>query len=196
MNVVVVLAHPSAGSLNHAAFDTAVTSLTMAGHHVTALDLYAIEYPALMSFDDRHAYHGDTPIINEMTLQHASAVKAADTLVFIYPTWWSSLPAILKGWLEKVMAPGIAFVFDEATGKVKPGLKNVRRIIGISTYASPLLAVKAANDNGRRTLLRALRLCTGVRTRSKWIGLYSVPASTHEQRTAFLSKIDAAMAAL
>ena len=45
-------------------------------------------------------------------------------LVFVYPTWWSGLPAILKGWLERVMVPGVGFVFDEQTGKVRPGLRS------------------------------------------------------------------------
>lgn len=196
MNVVVVLAHPSPGSLNHAAFDTAVAALTAGGHHVTALDLYALGFPAVMSQDDRIAYHSETPIISAITREHADAVRAADTLVFVYPTWWSSLPAMLKGWLEKVMAPGVAFVFDERTGKVRPGLTNVRRIVGISTYSSQRLAVMAANDNGRRTVLRALRMCTGLRTRTTWVALYSVPKSTAEERSAFLLRVRSAMEAL
>ena len=53
--------------------------------------------------------------------------------MFVYPTWWSGLPAILKGWLERVMVPGVGFTFDSRTGKVKPGLTHVRRIVGIST---------------------------------------------------------------
>ena len=51
-------------------------------------------------------------------------------MVFVYPTWWSGLPAILKGWLDRVMVPGVGFRFDEQ-GKVKPGLHQVRRIVGL-----------------------------------------------------------------
>jgi NAD(P)H dehydrogenase (quinone) len=194
--VVVVLAHPSAGSFNHSVFATAVEALAEAGHAVTPIDLYAINYPAVMTADDRRAYHGPDPIICPITLDHAAAVRAADTLVFVYPTWWTSMPAMLKGWLEKVMAPGTAFVFDDSSGKVKPGLRQVKRIIGISTYGSSRLVVKAANDNGRRTLLRALRMCTGWRTRSTWLALYDVPSTSDGERAGFLAGVRRTMAEL
>ena len=88
-----------------------------------------------------------------------------DTLIFVYPTWWSGLPAMLKGWLERVMVPGVAFGFDPDSERVTPRLGHVRRIVGISTYGSPRAYVAAVNDNGRRTLTRALRLCCGRRRR-------------------------------
>ena len=101
--------------------------------------------------------------------------------MFVYPTWVSTLPAILKGWLERVMVPGVGFRFNEA-GRVVPGLTHVRRIVGISTYGAPPPGVWLANDNGRRTLVRAMRLSTGVRTRSRWLALYSIDA-THSGRS-------------
>jgi putative NADPH-quinone reductase len=115
--------------------------------------------------------------------------------VFVYPTWWSSLPAVLKGWLERVMVPGVAFVFN-ADGKVRPGLTNVRRIVGISVYGSPRAYVKLVNDNGRRTITRALRLNTGLRTRSSWLGLYAIDNSTAPQRAAFLDRVERKMRSL
>ena len=69
------------------------------------------------------------------------------------------------------MVPGVGFRFDERTGKVKPGLGHVRRIVGISTYGSPRSHVLAVNDNGRRILTRALRMSCGLRTRTTWLGL-------------------------
>ena len=107
----------------------------------------------------------------------------------MYPTWWSGLPAILKGWFERVMVPGVGFVFD-AKGKVRPGLKNVRRLVGISTYGSGRMYVKAINDNGRRTILRAMRLSTGLRTRSRWLGLYGIDTSTADDRAEFLDRCE------
>ena len=48
-----------------------------------------------------------------MAERHAEIIKQAEALVFVYPTWWSTMPAILKGWLERVLVPGVGFVFDE-----------------------------------------------------------------------------------
>ena len=111
-----------------------------------------------MTPDERRAYHGDEPILDPVVARHAEIVTAADALVFVYPTWWSGLPAILKGWLERVMVPGVGFRFDERTGKVRPGLGQMRHLVGISTYGSPRSYVRFVNDNGRRIITRALRL--------------------------------------
>lgn len=189
MQVVVVLAHPDEQSFNHAIAARASHALRASGHQVHLLDLYALGFRAAMTEEERLAYHSDVPALDPMVAEHAALVQGADALVFIYPTWWSSVPAILKGWLERVMLPGVAFVFND-DHRVRPGLTNIRRMCGISTYGSPRLYVKAINDNGRRTLRRALRLNTGVRTRTAWMGLYAIDTATPEQRAAFLDRVE------
>jgi len=195
MQVVVVLAHPNSDSFSHAIADRACVGLRGAGHEVHVLDLYAVGFRAAMSLADHVAYHGDNPAIDPMVADHGALVRGADALVFVYPTWWSSLPAILKGWLERVMVPGVAFVFNDQ-GKVRPGLNNIRRIVGISTYGSPRSYVGLINDNGRRTLTRALRLNTGLRTRASWLGLYAIDNATAEQRSEFLDRVERKMRSL
>jgi putative NADPH-quinone reductase len=189
MRVVLVVAHPDPNSFSHAIASTATASLTRAGHTVTVLDLYAEEFRAAMSLDERLAYHSERPILDPMAERHAGIVKHAEALVFVYPTWWSTVPAILKGWLERVMVPGVGFVFDEKQ-HVRRGLTHVHRIVGISTYGSPRIYVRALHDNGRRTLLRALRLNTAIFTRRSWLGLYRMDNRTMEQRAAFLRRVD------
>ncbi len=189
MRVVLVVAHPDPNSFSHAIASTATAALTRAGHAVTVLDLYAEEFRAAMSLDERLAYHSERPILDPMAERHAGIVKHAEALVFIYPTWWSTVPAILKGWLERVMVPGVGFVFDEKQ-HVRRGLTHVHRIVGISTYGSRRIYVRALHDNGRRTLLRALRLNTAIFTRRSWLGLYQMDNRTVEQRAAFLRRVD------
>jgi len=195
MRVVVVLAHPDPNSFNHAIAATATASLTRAGHDVSLLDLYADGFRAAMSPAERVAYHSDRPLLDPMAERHADIIKGAEALVFVYPTWWSTMPAILKGWLERVMVPGVGFVFDEHH-HVRRGLTQVRRVVGISTYGSNRFYVKAMHDNGRRILLRALRLNTAVLTRRTWLGLYEMDTRTAEQRAAFLDRVDRRMHSL
>jgi NAD(P)H dehydrogenase (quinone) len=195
MRVVVVLAHPDPSSFNHAIAATATTALESSGHEVTVLDLYAEGFRAAMSPAERLAYHSDRPLLDPMAERHAHIVKDAEALVFIYPTWWSTMPAILKGWLERVMVPGVGFVFDEHH-HVRRGLTHVRRIVGISTYGANRVYVKAIHDNGRRVLLRALRMNTATLTRRSWIGLYGMNTRSDEQRAAFLQRVDRKMRAL
>ena len=194
MRALVVIAHPCDDSFCHAAAERAVAGLTAAGHHIDTIDLYADGFRTAMSLDERLAYHTDDPILDDQVAAHAALLQRAQILVFVYPTWWSTVPAILKGWLERVMVPGVGFVFDERSGRVRPGLKQVRRLIGISTYGSPRLAVRLVNDNGRRTITRTLRMSCGLRTNTEWLGLYRMDDSTPADRTAFLARIEQRLA--
>jgi putative NADPH-quinone reductase len=191
---LVVVAHPAADSYCHALAARARSGLAAAGHEVVVLDLYAQGFVAAMSAAERHAYHGDRPIVDPLVADHAALVQRAEMLVFVYPTWWSGLPAILKGWLERVMVPGVGFVLDERTNKVRPGLGQMRRIVGISTYGSPRSYVRLVNDNGRRIISRALRVSCGPRVRVSWHALYSIDTATAAQRQAFLARVEQKMA--
>jgi NAD(P)H dehydrogenase (quinone) len=195
MRIVVVVAHPNPNSFNHAIASTTRTTLQAHGHEVTVLDLYAEGFRTAMSYDERQAYHSDRPILDPLVERHAEIVKQTEAMIFVYPTWWSTMPAILKGWLERVMVPGVGFVFDERH-HVRRGLVNVRRVIGISTYGAPWMYVKAINDNGRRTLLRALRLNTALLTRGSWLALYKMDTRTPRQRAAFLQRVERKMRSL
>lgn len=195
MRALVIVAHPVAGSFTHAAAEAAVTGLRAAGHEVEVSGLYAIGFRAAMSADERRAYHSGQPVLDPLVATQVDLVTSAGILVFVYPTWWSGLPAILKGWLERVMVENVGFRFNRRR-KVRPALTNVRQIVGISTYGSPRLYVSAINDNGRRILTRALRLSTGWRTRRTWLALYAMDTTTVEERTAFLERIRTRVAAM
>jgi len=195
VKALLVSAHPCADSYSHALAVAATIGLESNGHHVTVLDLYDIGFTAAMSKDEHDAYTAKQPPLDPMVLEHADLVQQAETLVFVYPTWWSGPPAVLKGWLERVLVPGVAFTFD-ANGKVQPALTNVNRVVGISTYGSPWTYVKLVNDNGRRMLTRATRLTCGRGTKSTWLGLYSIDTSGPNDRTAFLDRVEHSMAKL
>jgi putative NADPH-quinone reductase len=151
-----------------------------------------MSFNPVMSADELRGYKALATVTSDDLTVHIDAVKWAEVLVFVYPTWWSTLPAQLKGWLERVMRPGVAFVFDEKN-KVRPGLRQVRRIVGITTYGSKWPYVKLMKDSGRRTLLRALKLNTSWRTRSKWIELYGVDGASEKERNHFLAVVRQSM---
>jgi len=194
MNALVVIAHPCQDSFCHAAAQRAIDGLAAAGHDVDTIDLYADRFRTAMSREERIAYDTGEPILDPQVGDHVSRLQRAEIVVFVYPTWWSGLPAILKGWLERVMVPGVGFTFDETSGKVRPGLGHVRRIVGISTYGSPRTSVRLVNDNGRRILTRALRMSCGFRARTSWLALYGMDATTPADLTAFLARVEQRMA--
>ena len=196
MRALVVYAHPSPDSLTHALYEAATAALAAAGHEVVGLDLYAEELAPAMSEAERRAYHSDQPIIDPTVARHAELVRWADALVFVYPTWWMGLPAILKGWLERVLVPGVAFHLDPVTNRVVSDLGAVRRVVGVTTYGSSWPAVRLVHDGGRRTLLRALRMLCGRRCRTAWLALHSVDTATPGERARFIARVEQRLARL
>ena len=187
MNIVVVLGHPSADSYCAAIFERIILALeSQSTHNVTAIRLADEKFATAMSTAERVAYETSTPLINDETKRQAEVLLQAEALIFVYPTWWSGLPAQLKGGLERVFVLGVAFRFNK-NSKIRPNLHNVRHIIGVSTYGSPWRYVKLVNDNGRRTLTRAIRMSTGLRTRTMWCGIYALDTCTQQQREKFIA---------
>ena len=201
MDVLLVCAHPDVDSFNHAITAAAQRGLAKGGHDVTTLDLYALGFAAAMSADELRAYQAWTPgsvtdpVLDPMVAEHVALIRQASTLVFVYPTWWSQPPAILKGWLERVLVPGVSFTFD-AGGKVRPGMQHIKRIVGVSTYGAPWTYIKLVNDGGRRMITRALRMSCGIRTPTTWLGLYAVDTAGPEERSAFLDRVEHRLAHL
>jgi putative NADPH-quinone reductase len=194
MRALVVYCHPREGSFCSALRDAAVAGLHDAGHDTDVIDLAAEEFDPVMSEHEWREYRDMTGAIPESLRRHVELVRAAEILVFVYPTWWSGLPAQLKGWLERVLVPGVGFVLDDR-GRVRPGLGRVRAIRTVSTTGSPRLYVALVNDNGRRILTRALRLSAPRRTRVRSHVLHSMDTTTPERRARFLAEVRRSMAA-
>ena len=194
MQALIVIAHPCRDSFAHAAANAAIDGLQRGGHRVDLIDLYADGFRAAMSREERVAYDTDDPILDPQVADHAERLRRAEILVFVYPTWWSGLPAVLKGWFERVMVPGVGFVFDERTGKVRPGLRHVRHIVGVSTWGSPRPYALLMNDNGRRVISRALRMSCGWRARPHWVAMYGMDTARPGDRRDFLDRVTDRMA--
>ncbi len=196
MKALLVHAHPDPDSYSRALRDKVVAGLQAAGHTCDILDLYAHDYRAAMNRDEHIAYSTPTPLNDPMVIGHADVISQCDLVVFVYPTWWSSVPAILKGWMERTLVRGVAFDLDERTGKLTPLLRQVRHIVGVTTHGSPWWYVKLVNDNGRRTLTRALRVSTGLRTKITWMAMYSLDGRSESSRQTFLDRVERKMKSL
>ena len=160
------------------------------------LDLDRSRFLPAMTRTEREAYPTEHPIIDEDVARQADQVRRAEALVFVYPTWWAGLPAMLKGWLDRVLVSGVAFHLDPVSQRVTPRLGHVRCIVGITTYGSNPAYVHLMGDGGRRTLARTLRLVCRRRSRPRWLALYRMDTATERDRRAFLLRVRRRMARL
>jgi NAD(P)H dehydrogenase (quinone) len=124
MNVLIVYAHPEPRSFNGAMRDVAVETLASAGHEVVVSDLYAMHFNAVVGADDftgERADPGFLSIAREQTkayeigtlapdiVAEQEKLRRADLVIFQFPIWWFGMPAILKGWADRVFARGFAY---------------------------------------------------------------------------------------
>ena len=124
-------------------------------------------------------------------------MRWCDTLVFVYPTWWSGQPAALTGWLQRALCNGVAWEFRPGAHGPQPVLGNVRRLVAVTTHGSSKLINAVQGEPGKRVLSRAVRAVLGRwRTRFTWVALYGVDRSTREQRQAFLADVERRLTAL
>ena len=173
--------------------ERATAGLQRSGHDVDVIDLVAQRFWPVMSAIDRRSYFTDRPLTSEETAASAELVRRADGLVFVYPTTLSTVPPGLKGWIERVFVPGVAFTIGDRTG-AKRGLSNIRRLTGITVHPEPRREVSRHGDNGRRLICRNIRLCGGLRTTTRWIAMYGGDAATESARSAFLADVERRMA--
>lgn len=192
---MIVYCHPVEGSFCSVLRDAARRGLEAAGHDVSTIDLAAEGFDPVMQRDEWDVYMSHSGTIPEGLSRHAELLAESEILVFVYPTWWSSVPAQLKGWFERVLVPGVGFRLDERN-RVRPAITHVRHLHAVTTYGSPKLYVRLVNDNGRRLIGRALRLAMVHRPRLVHHGLYQMDKATDADRRAFVNRIEARMSRL
>lgn len=125
MNILAVYAHPSPKSFNRAILDTILDVASLKGHVCSVQDLYASNFNPVLSDEDIESFNrGKTP---EDVKVVQDEISAADVVFFIHPIWWFGVPAILKGWIDRVFSYGFAYAHDSRG--VKPLLAGKKAII-------------------------------------------------------------------
>jgi NAD(P)H dehydrogenase (quinone) len=189
MRVLLVYCHPCEESFGRALRDAALTALKTAGHEVRLADLYAEGFEPVMSAAERRNYH--TEVANEHPVaDHLENLRWAEALVFVYPTWWFGLPAMLKGWLDRVFVPHATFTMPTADTPIQPRLTHIRRVVVVTTCGASWLISKLMGEPGRKTLLRGIRRLCHPWCRTRYLALYLMDSSTQDRRAAFIAKVE------
>ncbi|MEE1815864.1 NAD(P)H-dependent oxidoreductase [Streptomyces sp. SP18ES09] len=136
MRVAVYLAHPRAGSFNHAVFDAVVGELRERGAEVVAHDLCAEGFPAVLFADETGTVEAAGRAQESQVALHRAEVATVDAMVFVHPNWWGMPPAVLAGWVQRVLVPGVAYKLGAAEGE-PVGLLKVGKALVLNTSDTP-----------------------------------------------------------
>ena len=193
MKCLVVVAHPLRDSLCHALAERAIGELRAAGHEVVVEDLCAGFDPRLGAVE-RASYYAPQ--------YDASAVRgevdrllAAQGLVLCFPTWWFGFPAVLKGWFDRVWAPGVAYDHASDLGPIRPRLGGLRRTLAVTTLGSPWWVDRLLLRRPVRRVLKTALLGTcAPACRFEMLSLYGAEKLVPAQVEAFGRRIDSALA--
>ncbi|MGL5785865.1 MAG: NAD(P)H-dependent oxidoreductase [Bacteroidales bacterium] len=153
MKQLVIYAHPDSKSFCHAIKDDYVQALQAQGKEVKVRDLYAEDFQPVLRYNElQQLCKGDE--MNEDLKIEQAFIKWADVITFIYPVWWSGMPAILKGYIDRVFSYGFAFKFDNNRFV---GMLTNKRVLIINTMGGErdiylqtgmLTAMENIIDNG------------------------------------------------
>ncbi|WP_445282088.1 NAD(P)H-dependent oxidoreductase [Streptomyces sp. DSM 118148] len=132
----VYLAHPRPGSFNHAVFDTVVQHLRDLGGEVLAHDLCAEAFTPALSADETETVRSATGTQDAQVAFHQAEVATLDAMVFVHPNWWGMPPAVLAGWVQRVLAPGVAYKLGTPQGEPE-GLLRAGRALVLNTSDTP-----------------------------------------------------------
>jgi len=194
MRVLYIYCHPLPESFHAAIRAHALAGLKAGGHEIDLLDLYAEGFDPVLSADARRHYH-DTSRNQAGVESYIERLKSADALVVQFPVWCFGMPAMLKGFLDRMIMPGVAFDITDPA-KVEPMLGNLKRVTGIVTYGRPRWTAFAMGDPPRKVVKRYLRWFADRRARVDYHALYHMNVATPAQRAAFMEKIKLAMTRL
>ncbi len=179
MHALIVYCHPNSESFSKAVLEQVVERLKYQQVDYELIDLYEDDFqPVLTKVELDH--YLDTSANRQGNEQHIEALLRCDTLIFIYPTWWYGLPAMIKGWLDRVLVPGVAFKLTEQ-GAVKPNLQNIKKLAVFTTCGAPRWLSFLIGTPGKKTILRGVRLLCSPWVKTRYAAHYNMDSSTEHQ---------------
>ncbi len=187
MIVSVILAHPDKGSFNHAIADAAVAALRENGHAVLFHDLYAERFDPLLPAAEIPKDARLDPLIR----RHCDEIARSEGIVIVHPNWWGQPPAVMKGWIDRVIRPGVAYEFREGdSGEGVPcGLLKAKKAVVFNTSNTPEEREKKVFGDPLETIWKncVFGLCGVADVRRKMFSV--VVTSTEMKREAWLKEV-------
>lgn len=195
MRVVIIFNHPYEGSYCNAILNAVTKGLQKARHEVDLIHLDKEGFNPVMTAADLKAFKDRKPI-DPMVIEYKQRLDNADHLVFIFPIWWELMPALTKGFIDKVIFPGVAYDYRPSGNGMVPLLKNLKSVTVITTMNAPSIVYRLLFGNAiQRAVVRGTFWKIGYKNR-KWINLGMVKMVSDKKRKKWLARLEKRFAAL
>ncbi|MBW7871491.1 MAG: NAD(P)H-dependent oxidoreductase [Flavobacteriia bacterium] len=189
MKTVVVFNHPYEGSYCNAILESVIKGLYKAKHEVDLIHLDRDEFNPRMTAEDLKAFvaHQQT---DPKLIDYSERLKTADHLIFIFPIWWDIMPAATKGFIDRVLSPGVVYDHHPRGFGLIPLLNNLKSITLITTMNKPRILYALLIGN----LIRKVMVISIFKTMGyknvKWISFTSVKRVKREKRQKWLKSLE------
>ncbi len=186
---LLVFAHPLEDSLNARLAATVETKARAQGWQVTRRDLYAEGFDPRLTAEERTGFYATPPAT---LAAEKTELAEAQVLILVFPTWWFGFPAILKGWFDRVWAPGLAYDHSPGFGPMLPRLHALREVLAVTTMGAPAWVDWLVLRRPVRRILRLsiLKPCA-PQARLTWRALHSAETVATDR----LARFEAGLAA-
>jgi len=191
MKIAVVFNHPYEGSFCNAVLEATLAGIRRAGHEADLLHLDRDGFDPVMRAGDLKGFREGKPV-DPKVLEYRDRLEQADHLVLIFPIWWELMPAMTKGFIDKVIFPGVAYDYD-TSGKWPRMVKRWNKLKGITlitTMNTPSFFYRLIFGNAIKKALFTGTFWKMGYGRRKWINLNMVKFVPEERRKKWLREIE------
>ena len=189
MKTVIVYNHPYKGSFCHALLESTKKGALKAGHEVDIIDLDSDHFNPVMTGEDLLAFRNHQAI-DKQAIEYIKRIKQADHIVLIFPIWWELMPAMTKGFIEKVMFPGSTYSYTKSGHGMKTMLSKLKSTTIITTMNTPNVMYKFIYGNAiKKALIKGTFKKSGCKN-VEWYSFNMVKSSSAKTREKWLNKIE------
>ncbi len=189
MRVAIVFNHPYEKSYCNAILEAVTAGLQKGKHEVDLIHLDNDNFNPVMSKDDLKAFVNHSPI-DPQVIDYNKRLKEADRLIFIFPIWWDLMPAMTKGFIDRVLSPGIVYDHHPRGFGLVPLLKKLKGVTIITTMNKPKIMYSLLIGNLiRKAMLRSVFKTMGYKNLN-WISYNMVKLVTQEKRIKWLNDLE------
>lgn len=189
MRVVIVFNHPYEGSFCNAILESAIRGIDKNENEYDLIHLDQECFNPVMTAADLKAFK-DGQAIDPKVKEYKQRIARADHLVFIFPIWWELMPAMTKGFIDKVVFPGVAYDYKANGLGMVPLFENLRSVTVITTMNTAKIIYRLIFGNAiKRAVMTGTFWKTGYKNR-KWMNFGMVKMVSDKKREKWLLKVE------